>query len=208
MSDQVDQLVYVLATLKNVRHYGSVPTTSKDASERIRLSLLDHIALILATKDKGDVAAVRMKHTGQGLTIFFTKNSPCTNHFKAYVDRIMQIIAKVQDLLNMQMALFKEFVLACGHKFRNRILKCQKELHRFSHVIFHNEGTTNVPNLSGALPEWAGMTAENIIPAFLKNLKDFSITSHSLATQVDTSLGLSQHACLIGIVAQINSIYS
>jgi hypothetical protein len=198
MATEHDKLVYALATLKHIGEHAPAITPTKQETQKKHLTLLDHIALIMVTKAKGDVAAVRMEMTGQGTIFFYAKSSPCPDDFKSYLNNIVSIIANTEDQATMQWDILKEILVTCKEKLQNRIVKCQQELRNFEDMVIPKEHNSKGPRLSELLPSWAGKTPEGIITDFLETLSQFDVNTSSLSSQVGKSLELTHKACLIG----------
>lgn len=162
MPNELDHLGDVLAGVKQIKDKLPAQTRPADSSERKHLSLLDHIALLLVTKSKGDVAAVMMDHTREGVTFFYSKNSPCSNDFKEYLNRLNFIIVNNPGPYRMAETIVKESLKSCREKFSDRVRKCQDELKTLQKLTLTPDEDGGEKFLSGAVAMWKGWSVENL----------------------------------------------
>lgn len=200
MDDQFDRLVYVLSSLKQIRAHVPASAANMEAQEKKHMSFLDHIALILVTKAQGDVAATMMEHTSRQLTIYYAKNAPCSDDFRAYLARLQIIIAHTSDHATMQRSLIKEILFACRAKFNTRVKKCQQELKKIENLVLSKEQKAGVPEITKLYSPWAGEKPEEIVGTFLSKVRAYDRALPFSPEHVEKALELSKQACMIGFV--------
>lgn len=126
MAKNFDELIHVLSSIRHVKDRTPRPPLKLESTGKSHLSLLDHIALILVTKAKGDVAATAMIQNTETLIMLYAKNAPCSKQFREYLDKFFKIVATPDD--SMQYMLLEEILMMCGDTFRRRVSKCQQAL--------------------------------------------------------------------------------
>ena len=200
MSDEFDQLIYVLSTLLPVYDHAPPKPVIEGRSERKHVDLLNDVALALTTKASGDVTAVTMKQNGTAIEFLYSKNAPCNGSLDVYLQAIKDAIAKNDDVGAIQTALMKVVVSSCVEKFRNRVVKC-KEAAEANDNIAPSEDHGTSKNPFDVVPKWHGLSSTDIITRFLNDLCNLDTTSlPALKANVKKCMCLSQDACMIGIV--------
>lgn len=93
--------------------------------ERKRLTILDGIALLLVTEDKGDVVAVSFTQTTSTITVHYAKNTPCNGALKIYIDGILEHISNSRNLSPVHLAcgISMRAIKQCVKKFRHGVTK-------------------------------------------------------------------------------------
>ncbi len=102
---------------------------------------MDYIALLLVTKSRGDVAAVRMELTATSLKFYFAKNRRCDSSTLCFVDGMLRIIEE-QPLMGIHKSMLMMAMVGCVEKVSARIKKSQKALEQ--------AGEINIPQSSPA----------------------------------------------------------
>lgn len=200
MSDELDQLIYVLSTLLPVCDHAPLNPVIEGESERKHLELLNDIALALTTKANGDVTAVTMKKNGSDIEFLYSKNTPCNGSLDVYLQAIKDVIANNDDVGIIQTALLKVVVSSCIEKFKKRVVKCKKAAEAYNNIAA-SEDYGKSKNPFEVVPKWHGLSSTDIITRFLNDLSNLDTTSIPLLkANVKKCMCLSQDACIIGIV--------
>lgn len=96
-----------------------------NAVEKKNLGLLNHIAVLLVAKTRGDVAAVTMEISTSAINFYYAKNGPCDPSIQVYVDRILTVLR--ENILNaIPKSVLMIVMVECVDKVGDRIRKCQK----------------------------------------------------------------------------------
>lgn len=205
MADDFDKHVYVLSTLSHVRDHAPHAPVIEGSSEKKHLNLLNDIALALTTKAKGDVTAVTMIQSATAIEFLYSKNAPCNGSLDTYLQSIKKILASNEDLTIIQSEILKAIVSSCIEKFRDRVIKCQKEVESCGNVAPIKEDGTSM-NLCDYLREWHGLSSTEIIRKFLKDLQHLDTRKQALKANLLKCLSLSREACIIGTVLILSLI--
>ncbi|KAH0556571.1 hypothetical protein GP486_005574 [Trichoglossum hirsutum] len=126
-----DQLVYLLSNLQHIQqHIPSVPEPK--GNQKKHLNLLDRIALLLVTEDKGDVAAVSFVHTSTSIEFYYAKNRPCTPQETAYIQKLLEMTRsfKTSESGVWVGRVLELVVRTCTKKVRGRMRKITNELEK------------------------------------------------------------------------------
>jgi hypothetical protein len=147
-SPQFDnQLVYLLSNLRYIRqHVPSVPEPT--GNRKKHLDLLDGIALLLVTEDKGDVVTVSFVQTSISIEFYYAKNRPCTPQETAYIQKLLEITSSFEP---SEAGIWVDRVLelviqTCIKKVKGRIRKIINELKKFGFSLsLRLEDLNNLP---------------------------------------------------------------
>jgi hypothetical protein len=86
-----DELAYALSCIRHIReHVPDEPAPTNHQKKHLRL--LDGIALLLATGEKGDVAAVSFLHTAASIEFYYSKNRPYTPKETEYIRKLLDMV--------------------------------------------------------------------------------------------------------------------
>lgn len=121
--------VYALSKVIHVVKYHNDIASSYNAHQRMRLRLLDDIALLLVTESSSDVAAVSFQRHQAGVVFWYSKNRPSTvdecEHIKTLIKCLKAENSTVDDRLRAMLA---ESFKICGPKIRSRLAKLKSAL--------------------------------------------------------------------------------
>jgi hypothetical protein len=123
-----DDMVFTLGTI-NHRHEVSVQPRNFDSTPvRKHLRMMDLLALLLVTEEKGDVASAAFCRRDDGLVIVFAKNRPCTEDELKYIRSLVCLImtlAQPPDIGKaMSVPIGKTMSVLLGTIFTN----CEKKI--------------------------------------------------------------------------------
>lgn len=122
---ELNEHVYALSKLSHI--HKSAPTQRKTMGleESKHLRILDGIALLLVTEDKGDVAAVTFTQTTSTINVCYAKNSPCNGALEDYINGILKHISETRrsSLLYLANGIFMRAIKQCIKKVRHRVSK-------------------------------------------------------------------------------------
>ncbi|KAI9766957.1 MAG: hypothetical protein M1839_004665 [Geoglossum umbratile] len=124
-----DQLVYLLSNVRHIQQH--VPSAVEpEGHQKKHLNLLDGIALLLVTGDKGDVAAVSFVHTGTSIEFFYAKNRPCTPQETAYIQKLLEMTRsfKTSESGVWVSRVLELVIQTCVKKVKGRMRKITNEL--------------------------------------------------------------------------------
>lgn len=203
MSEKLDHQIHVLSSVKYIKDHQPEPKNNLDKYQKANLSLLDHISLLLVNRAGGDVAAVMMEQTVNGLKFFYSKNSPSSQDLKQYLDNMLGVIANSPDLLQMQRTILYDALKFCREKFQSRVKKCKQASASIQKLalILTPENQQLVTDLSkDALPHIRGLNPEEYVTKFLCMLEAFDLSTQALTTQTAASHILTREAYILGIV--------
>ena len=194
---EFDRQIHILASVRHIKEHASRPPPQCTSVEKKHLELLDHIALLLVTKSRGDVAAVTMEITATSLKFYFAKNKRCDPSTLSFVNRMLKII-KEEPLKFMHKSMLMIVMVECVEKVRARIKKSQNAL--------EEAGEINIPqsspyiNSGNVLKLWGGLDNSQIISSFLIELRTFITATPIMRSNPGTSMWLCIKAHLIGTV--------
>ncbi|KAI9780033.1 MAG: hypothetical protein M1839_007015 [Geoglossum umbratile] len=140
------QLVYLLSNLRHIRHVPSVPEPTRNHKKHLRL--LDGIALLLVTKDKGDTAAVSFVQTSTSIEFYYAKNRLCTPQETAYIQKLLEMTRSFDPSKSVEWAgrVLELVIQTCIQKVDGRMRKITDELEKigFSSSL-RSEDLNNLP---------------------------------------------------------------
>ena len=127
-----DRLVYIVSSIRRTRQYVP-PAPLLSWNRKKHLNMLDAIALLLVTEDKGDVAAVSFLHNSTSIRFYYTKNRLCTPQETAYVQQLLGMAKTLEfSEIGEWVARALELVVqTCIKKVRRRLWKITGELKRY-----------------------------------------------------------------------------
>lgn len=189
--------IYILASGCHIKEHASRSPPQCSSVEKKHLTLLEYIALLLVTKSRGDVAAVRMDLTATSLKLYFAKNRPCDASTLSYVNRMLKIL-KEQPLRFMHKTMLMIVMVECVEKISARIRKSRKTIEEAGKITI----APSVPSINSGrvLKSWEGLDNKQIISSFLIELKTFIATIGIMRLDPKTSMSLCIKAFLIDTI--------
>lgn len=151
------------------------------------LKLLDYIALLLVTEDKGDVAAVTMERLPNAVIFHYSKNAPCSPEFGEYLQRLIEICASV-DAISFARLFLTEVIKNCRRKIESRLNKCKRAIKSIENIHFDAKVAAQAPRAAKSIEKWRGTSFGEIAEDFLKRLRDHEIESHKEGSITDTMI--------------------
>lgn len=134
-----DQL-FVLANITHVRDSRPTISTTPFSENRKHLRLLNHIALLLVTEEKSDVAAVMFEQKSHEINIFYSKNRPTTSNERAYIESLQHIAISHPDINECAMQLPARVIPTCRPKIAARVKNLVRSLSPDLHVSADVDG--------------------------------------------------------------------
>lgn len=128
-----DQL-FVLANITHVRDYSPTISTTPILDNRKNLRLLDHIALLLVTEEKSDVAAVMFQQKPHEINFFYSKNRPTTPTERAYIESLQHLALSHLSINDCAIQLLARVIPACRPKIAARVKSLVRSLSPDHHV--------------------------------------------------------------------------
>lgn len=199
-----DQLC-ALANITHIRDYS--PTIARKAlpDQEKHLLLLDSIALLLVTEEKSDVAAVMFEQTTHGVIFYYAKNRPLTPQEHEYLDQLLVLALKVNDVNECAMQLLDRVIHMCRMKIASRVRSLSRSIRPGLHVsedatgVFRDHLVQKMPHL---FPETGGLSCRTLVLRYLSQVR--TINS---ATCSESTLGkLIRFAFVIGSYDQLQDI--
>ena len=176
MAQNFDKQVYALSVIKRVEYFP--PKDSLDYFwKKADIKLLNFVALLLVTEDKGDVAAVAMEHLPNALNFYYSKNSPCPPQLDEHIQRLITLCASVEADGFMGL-FFTEVLNSCRTKVRNRLNKCKRAIKSLGNIEFTGEVAAQEPYTAMHMDEYSGKSFSEVAQNFLKQLMDYEIEPH------------------------------
>lgn len=194
---EFNRQIYILASVCHIKEHVSRPPPQCSSVEKKHLRLLDYIALLLVTKSRGDVAAVRMELTATSLKFYFAKNKPYDSSTLSFVNRMLKIL-KEQPLRFMHKSMLMMVMVVCVEKVSARIKKSQKAIEEAGEINIAQSSPSI--NSGKVLKSWEGLDNLQIISSFLIELKTFITATPILSLNPETSMLLCIKAFLIGTI--------
>ena len=194
---EFNRQIYILASVSHIKAHVSRDPPECSSVEKKHLGLLDSIALLLVTKSRGDVAAVRMELTTTSLKFYFVKNRPCDSSTLSFVERMLQVI-KEQPLEFMHKSMLMMVMEECAEKVSARIKKSQKAIEEAGKITIAPSSSSI--NSGKVLESWEGLDNSQIISNFLIELKTFITAPPIMRSNPETSMSLCVKAWLIGTI--------
>lgn len=170
-----DQL-FVLANITHVRDYCPTISTTPISDNRKNLRLLDHIALLLVTEEKSDVAAVMFEQKSHEITFYYSKNRPTTPTERAYIDSLQHTALSLPDINDCAMQLLARVIPTCRPKIAARVKNLVRSLSADLHVSPDVEGAfwvhllARIPNLVDS-----GLSAELLLRRYIANVRRVNV---------------------------------
>lgn len=134
-----DQL-FVLANITHVRDSRPTISTTPFSENPKHLRLLNHIALLLVTEEKSDVAAVMFEQKSHEINIFYSKNRPTTSNERAYIESLQHIAISHPDINECAMQLPARVIPTCRPKIAARVKNLVRSLSPDLHVSADVDG--------------------------------------------------------------------
>ena len=163
----MDANIFALASAWSTKYLAArVPYHYNNGRSNLRL--LDYIALLLVTSDKGDVAAVAIDQRPKSVVFLYSKNEPCPPQIGEYLQRLTTICASAEegDFCDVFLT---EVVQTCWLKIRNRLLKCKKAI--------RTAGDIKLDDKFGASAENGDSFAKTAAD-FFKSLLEYDMAPH------------------------------
>lgn len=176
MTQNFDKQVYALSVIRRGEHFPPQDSLGY-FKKKLDLKLLNYIALLLVTKDKGDVAAVTVEHLPHALNFYYSKNSPCPPQLGEYIQRLITLCASV-EAESFIGSFFTEVTRSCRPKLKNRLAKCKRAIRSLGDIEFTGEVAAQEPYTAMHMDEYSGKSFGEVAQNFLKQLMDYEIEPH------------------------------
>ena len=182
----MDANIFALASAWPIKYLAArVPLHCNNGRSNLRL--LDYVALLLVTSDKGDVAAVAIDQRPNSVTFLYSKNAPCPPQIGEYLQRLTTICASVEEG-DFCGVFLTEVFQTCRLKIRNRLLKCKKAI--------QTAGDIKLDDKIGAQAENGDSFAKTAADVF-KSLLEYDMAPHK-GGSVHAAIMMSMRAYYLG----------